>query len=1349
MAVTVNMTSPVSDPGNGVTVTGNIVTISSPLVDYIIVGTTAVNKLVVSGAVSVTLSTLSITSSTANAPVSVTSGTVNMRITGTNRLESTGGSAALGKAGLEILQNASVILEEDLTSPGGELTSVGGFGSAGIGSSVNTLGGSLTIESGAINAIGYTTITTIRLSGAGIGAGASTLAAGASFGLITINGGTITASGGNVGSNGGAGIGAGHANVGSSVVEGIVINGGNVTAKGADFTTNNSGAGIGAACAGANAISRVGSITINGVNTIVNATGGSIFATTGNSSGSGIGSSWVTAAGGESSVGDITINNGLIRAVGGTVANFTGSGIGAAGVRFAAISQVSHIFINGGTIEAIGGTSVTSVDTSGGSGIGSGFASGGGTSSAGNITIAGGNITASASPLRQGGSGIGAGSAQGTDSTSVTGQIEITAGVVRATGSEFGAGIGTGGILRLAVSNVAARTGDIVITSGTVTAIGVKNSPGIGPGTASANALCFVSNILISGGTIVAKGSTDTSNTPGGAGIGTGFAVGGTCQVGAIEITNGAVIAEATSGFSGAGIGTGGATFAAAKGVSLVDRITIENATIHVAASGGHPINDSGVGIGAAYALSSGVSRVNVIQIVNSTLEQVLGSLNSAAIGSGRADFDQSQSSVGSITITGSTFGQVIGGNFGAGIGSGNGMEGNCASVIGTFQGTDPISDYKNWALGSITITNSTFHTIAALPYGDAASVIAGGTGIGSGATAARIVTSKTNGISKVGTIELDNVTITAITGGLGAPGIGSAYSTNGGESRVDTIILRNSVIESVRGGFTRSGSLSLGPGIGTGYVNDFRLAETLTPYSFGGTSTIDLISIENTRIGGAYGGEKAPGIGASFTENLDSANNGVIVNRSQLRLLQILNQSNVTAYGGLNANGIGISEIAFSARTPSDPVIDAIKGSSYVDILHIDATSRAVAYAINFPGVWTGIPNSAFVDAVPPIAGTFTDDVFNQRDQLWTGLKNANQFDSESEWLSIGGWTNTPGSTPDANIVNSTFYKGRETDGVNGINAIDTTQELRLVSIDAVDSIELVIPPLYKYVGFTGEDPNYFFRITGGPYQNQVIVDRHTTLNLSNEPFALANVASETILRLKVLQTRLSVTYFANTESVGFPELTSGAVPTDETVYTNDNFVEVQENPNAMVLTGFVFSGWSLNDNGQGLPPIYQNPSIPPSERNREITGSNGLGIQEDQNLYAVWEPEVPIPPIVIIDVEPKDVPLGSNTTVTITVQNISNVTITKQLRTILPRGFVYLIDSLTINNEEITLQNINNVLLDLGVNEPGEIDVIRFRLRAPLRSRFRCHKLRSLLRSTIGEVRAEAEICLEEEEE
>lgn len=653
------------------------------------------------------------------------------------------------------------------------------------------------------------------------------------------------------------------------------------------------------------------------------------------------------------------------------------------------------------------------------------------------------------------------------------------------------------------------------------------------------------------------------------------------------------------------------------------------------------------------------------------------------------------------------------------------------------------MSDWRNWALGNIVITNSTFILIAAFPFADPLADIIGGTGIGSGANAARDVITSANGISKIGTIMLDGVTITSVKGGLGAPGIGSAFSTNGGESHVDAINIINSVIGTVMGGMTRAETLDRGPGIGTGYVTDFRIAQTSTQYKFGGTSTVDSISLENTQIDGAFGGNEAPGIGAGFTENAEPANIGVIMNRSHIRMVSITNNSNVTAFGGMNANGIGISEIAFSSRTPSDPVEGTIKASSHVDILQIDNTSHVIAYAINFPGAWTGIPNATFFNASPSIGGTYQDDTFNQRDQLWTGLFNYNQFDSETKWLSIGGWVNKPGSIP-ANIVNATFYKGRDTDGINGINAINTTEQLTLVSVGATDSVNLVIPPMYKYFAFTGEDPDYLFLLDGGPYQNKTIVDRHTTLNLSRKPSALPKVVSETILRLKVLQIRLMVTYFSNTQSVGRPELTSGTVPTDSTVYINDNDVVVQENPNQMTLAGFSFAGWSLNDNGRGTGPIFQDPDVPPGTRNTIINN-----IQTDQNLYAVWKAQAPPLPIIVIHVDPQDVPPGGDTMVTITIQNIADIAITKNLRNHIPHGFLYLIDSLTINKVPITMSNLNGVELDLGVNEPGEIDIIRFRLSAPLIPLIDRHILRSVLSTSIGEVMAEVELILDEDEE
>lgn len=1124
MEIVVNMTSPMPNSKYGVKVIDGIVTLSSPFVTYRVTGSTSVNKLVIDGAVSVVLDNAAITTATANAPISIVAGNVDISLAGSNRLESLGAAPALGKAGLEILEYSSLTIREDHIVPGNTLTAIGGYGSAGIGGSVNGRGGNLTIMSGHITAIGYSTTIAGHASGAGIGAGASTGAAGSFFGSITINGGTIKASGGSVRSNGGAGIGSGHAEAGSSYVATITINGGDISAKGGDFSDRYSGAGIGSACAGAHALSRVGSIEINGSRTKVTATGGSMTGSAGSFGGAGIGSSWPTSAGGESSVGDIVIRDGCVTAIGAAVANFTGSGIGAAGTSMAAVSKVGSIVIHAGRITAAGG-SCAEEDSQGGAGIGSGYAAGGGVSTAGSIVIFGGEVTATASQALQGGAGIGAGSAQGSNATTQVQQIMISGGNVTAKGSPIGAGIGTGGIQSPALGNVWAKTGSIEISGGIVTAVGYRNSPGIGPGTASPNSTCAVENIQITGGTVKAQGSSfdDASMISlGGAGIGTGFGNGGTSQVGSIEISGGAYIADASSQHSGAGIGAGGAAFGCggrARGMSIVGHIRISSAVIKRAAGGSHPLTDSGVGIGAAAASGGACSRVHEIVIENSTLEKIYGSSGGAAIGTGRADSDQSQASVGSISIKGSAFGEVIGGNFGAGIGSGSSTGGRAASVIGTYRGTGLANDWKNWALGDILIADSFFAEIAAYPYLDAGAYILAGTGIGSGAAGAGSAFGGPGGITWIGNIQLDNVEIESVEGGKLAPGIGSGSATNGGESRVHAIVLRNTRIEYAKGGKHWTGTgfeYDRGPGIGAGYANDFGFEEPFVQYSYGGTSTVDVIHMENTRIGGAYGGLKAPGIGAGCTENADPANAGIIAAVSHIHTICILHHSRVTAFAGTDANGIGISEVAYSQRTSKNAATPAYKGTSHVEALQIDSTAGVAAYAVNFPAIWTGLPASMLDEASPPISRSYTDDAFNRRDRLWTGFTSGDQTMTAEQWLDIGGWFNKA-SAP-ANVVNATFYKGRETNGENGIHNIDASKPLAIASDGTADGMSVIIPPPFHYFAFTCGDSENGIRLNGGPYKNQAIADRYASLNSGTNPEeASAGTADGAAFRLKV----------------------------------------------------------------------------------------------------------------------------------------------------------------------------------------------------------------------------------------
>ena len=118
---------------------------------------------------------------------------------------------------------------------------------------------------------------------------------------------------------------------------------------------------------------------------------------------------------------------------------------------------------------------------------------------------------------RAGWPGILAGPEGTTLTISGTGSLDVSS-------NSGGAGIGSG----------TARCGDIIISGGTITAKGGSSAPGIGSG-----ALNSCGNITICGGTITAKG--------GGSGVGIGSGWSGSC--GDIAITDGVTSVTATKGF--------------------------------------------------------------------------------------------------------------------------------------------------------------------------------------------------------------------------------------------------------------------------------------------------------------------------------------------------------------------------------------------------------------------------------------------------------------------------------------------------------------------------------------------------------------------------------------------------------------------------------------------------------------------------------------------------------------------------------------------------------------------------------------------------------------------------------
>lgn len=241
--------------------------------------------------------------------------------------------------------------------------------------------------------------------------------------------------------------------------------------------------------------------------------------------------------------GSLTINakdtNSSLTATGGA----GGAGIGGANSR-----SSSNITITGGNITATAGSNSGTGLVYCGAGIG-----GGGFGEGNNIAISGGTVNATGGEgndfYAYGGAGIGGGHHCGANDIIISGNDTK----VTATGKDGGAGIGGG---------YAGTATDITISGGNVTAIGGKGSDsqsditisggaGIGGGASIGGgdgAGC--SGITISGGTVTA------SSAAGAAGIGGGrWAGAGTADSAGVTITNGTVTANGGAGAAGIGDG--------------------------------------------------------------------------------------------------------------------------------------------------------------------------------------------------------------------------------------------------------------------------------------------------------------------------------------------------------------------------------------------------------------------------------------------------------------------------------------------------------------------------------------------------------------------------------------------------------------------------------------------------------------------------------------------------------------------------------------------------------------------------------------------------------------------------
>lgn len=339
---------------------------------------------------------------------------------------------------------------------------------------------------------------------------------------------------------------------------------------------------------------------------------------------SGKGAGSLTATGGTSGAGiggansksssNITITGGSITA---TAGSNSGSGLThcGAGIGGGAYGKGNNINITGGTVNATGGAGNSSYHF-GGAGIGGGFNSG-----ANNITISG-NDTRVTATGKDGGAGIGGGYAGTADS------ITISGGTVDATGGSSGAGIGGGGT-RYYSKGGSARNITISGDNTHVTATGGYDGAGIGGGAGGGanGGAGSVSNVTISGGTVVATGKGSAAGIGGGAdlnGIEGGSATDITISGGNVTAIGGKG-SDSQSG--GAGIGGGTDIFGYGCG-GVGSNITISGGTVTANGGAGEA---AGIGNGendandAAVNISATTARLDVTAVTQGSDEAITG----------------------------------------------------------------------------------------------------------------------------------------------------------------------------------------------------------------------------------------------------------------------------------------------------------------------------------------------------------------------------------------------------------------------------------------------------------------------------------------------------------------------------------------------------------------------------------------------------------------------------------------------------------------------------------------------------------------------------------------------------
>lgn len=256
----------------------------------------------------------------------------------------------------------------------------------------------------------------------------------------------------------------------------------------------------------------------------------------------------------------------------------------------------------------------------------------------------------------EGGAGIG-GNNEGGYADSIT----ISGGTVDATGGSSGAGIGGGGT-RYYSKGGSARKITISGDNTHVTATGGYDGAGIGGGAGGGanGGAGSVSNVTISGGTVVATGKGSAAGIGGGADL-NGIEGGSATD---ITISGGNVIAIGGKGSDsqsgGAGIGGGTDIWGYSRG-GVGSNITISGGTVTASSAAGAAGIGGGRWAGAGTADSAGVTITNGTVTAN-------GGAGAAGIGDGANNV----SDVGSvISITGGTVKANGGAGEAAGIGNG------------------------------------------------------------------------------------------------------------------------------------------------------------------------------------------------------------------------------------------------------------------------------------------------------------------------------------------------------------------------------------------------------------------------------------------------------------------------------------------------------------------------------------------------------------------------------------------------------------------------------------------------------------------------------------------------------